>query len=291
MFLAAALISAIASTPAHIVAVDGAATISRDGRMTPATLNATFIPGDRLQTTAGRIEVIFPDATTLDVDEQSVVVLESPTVLRLIMGRLRLAVSPGADPRVAGRYRIDTERGNLTLEAGEEAFAREGETPLIAAEEPPPTVEDQPSVVQVYGGAQVITERCSLTVAPSLAEIARRQPHHGPTTRTIRMVGLENPPAVPNGPPAPPPAPVVVPHSTGAIVSAAHEPTVALARQVRPEPVPTPAYAVALPRVQTTPAQGAPSHVAPSHVAPSHVAPSSQSHPAPSQAAGAGKVK
>jgi len=292
MFLAAALIAAIASVPTHIVVVDGAATIARDGRIMPATHNAIIIPGDRLQTTAGRVEVVFPEVTTLDVDEQSAVDLESPTVLRLIMGRLRLAVSPDADPRVAGRYRIDTERGNLTLEAGEEAFAREGETPLIAAEAPSPAVEDQPSVVQVYGGAQVIDERCSLSAAPSLAEIARRQPHRRASTRTIVMVGTEKPPAVPNRPPAPPSAPVVVPHSTGAVVATAREPAIARPQQVQPEPVPTPSYVVALPRTShPAPSQPAASHAAPSHDAPdrAHVAPS---HPAPdrSQAAGASKM-
>jgi len=261
MCLAAALISAIVFSSAHIAMVDGAATIARDGRVMPATVDAPFVPGDRLQTTAGRVEVIFPDGTLLDVDEQSVVDLESPTVLHVIMGRVHLIVSPDADPASAGRYRI--------------------------IEDQPPVVDDQPTVVQVYGGAQVISERCSLvTAAPSLAEIARRQPHRRASTRTIVMTGsAERPPAVPTRAPRPP-VPVAAPHSTGAIVTTFRAQAVATPQQVQPDAVPTPSYVVALPRVKVAPPHDAPSHTAPSHPAP-QAAPSQAATPA---VAGASKM-
>ena len=251
MFLAAALVSAIVSSPAHIAVVDGAATIARDGRLMPATADAPFVSGDRLRTTAGRVEVTFPDGTTLDVDEQSAVDLESPTVLRLITGRVHLIVARAEGPEPGGRYRIDPDRGTLTLEAGEETFARAGEAPVIA-------VEEQPPLVQVYGGSQVINERCSLVAAPSLAEIARRQPHRRASTRTIVMTApAERPPAVPTRPLTPPSAPVVVPHATDGVV-VARAPTVARPQPVQPEPVPTPSYVAAPPRAKMAPTHAAP---------------------------------
>jgi uncharacterized cupin superfamily protein len=356
MFRAAVLIAAIGATsasaaigqafpstpPARIAVVDRGATIARDGRLMPAAADAPFVPGDRLRTTAGRVEVSFPDGTTLDVDEQSTVDLQSPTLLRLTAGRVLLTVWGADDPASAVRYQIDTqtasiwtatageyrvsaitgqveldvlrgsamldtERGAMPLHAGEKAFARAGEPPSFplpfnsaqadafdrwamdqeAARTSAVAVEDQPPVVQVYGGAQVINERCSLVSAPSLAAIAGRRPHRPASTPTIVMTApMARPSAEPARAVTPPTAPVVVSHSTGAIAAFPRAP--ATARPQQPEPVPTPPYVVALPRVKMTPDAAAPpppSHVAPSHAAPSPNAPSpnAPSHDAPSR--------
>lgn len=329
----------ISTTPARIAAVDGAATIARDGRLLPAAVDAAFVPGDRLRTEAGRVEVIFPDGTTLDVDEQSEVDLQSPTLLRLTAGRVLLTVWGADDPASAVRYQIDTpvasawtgtageyrvsaiagqlelavlrgaamldtDRGAMPLHAGEKAFARAGEPPSFplpfnsaqadafdrwamdqeAASTSAIAVEDQAPVVQVYGGGQVINERCSLVAGPSLGAIAGRRPHRRESTPTFVMTApVARPASVPARPVTPPPAPVVVPHSTGAIVAVPRAPAIAPPQQVQPEPVPTPSYVVALPRAKMAP-ESAPTHDAPSHVAPpAHVAPAhdAPSHPAP----------
>ena len=42
----------VQAAPAYIAAVDGAAEVERDGTLEPATINAPFVPGDRLRTMA-----------------------------------------------------------------------------------------------------------------------------------------------------------------------------------------------------------------------------------------------
>src|SRR6266481_3019798 len=59
--------------PPYIALVDGAATVERDGQSQPAVANVPFVPGDRLRTTTGRVELLFPDGTALDVDRSSAV--------------------------------------------------------------------------------------------------------------------------------------------------------------------------------------------------------------------------
>jgi hypothetical protein len=110
--------------------------------------------------------VLFPDGTALDVDEHSVVDLQSPTLIRLTAGRVILTVWGASDPASAVRYQIDTpaasactggageyrvsvlagrtetelvvlrgaavldtERGSMPVHAGERAFVRNNDAP------------------------------------------------------------------------------------------------------------------------------------------------------------------
>ena len=101
--------SVIAATvPAHIAVVDGGATVERDGLVQPAASNAPFVPGDRLRTSRGRVELLFPDGSALDVDEESTVDLQGPALIRLSSGRLILTVTGANDPAAATPYQIDT---------------------------------------------------------------------------------------------------------------------------------------------------------------------------------------
>jgi hypothetical protein len=98
-----------AAAPAHVSLVDGAATVERDGQSQPATVNAPFVPGDRLRTTTGRAELIFADGSVLDVDQYSAVDLQAPALIRLASGRVMLFVSgAGNQASSAARYQIDT---------------------------------------------------------------------------------------------------------------------------------------------------------------------------------------
>ena len=78
-----------APPPAYIAWIDGSATLERDGVEETATANAPFVSGDRLRTTRGRADILFPDGTALDVDESSEIDLVSPSLLRLIRYRPR----------------------------------------------------------------------------------------------------------------------------------------------------------------------------------------------------------
>jgi FecR protein len=154
--------------PPHISVVEGSAMVERDGTSEPATANAPIVSGDRLRTDAGRVEVLFPDGTALDVDQYSVVDVQGPALIRLGAGRILLVVAGVRDPAAATRYQIDTpaasarthgpgeyrvavlsdaetelavrrgsasletEAGSLPIGAGERTIARDGEAPGYA---------------------------------------------------------------------------------------------------------------------------------------------------------------
>ena len=102
--------------PAHISYVDGAATMERDGETEAIAVNTPVVAGDRLRTNAGRIEVLFPDGSALDVDEYSSVDILSPTLVRLVAGRAMLAVFGANTPAAAVRYRVDTPVASVRIE-------------------------------------------------------------------------------------------------------------------------------------------------------------------------------
>src|SRR6476646_10623127 len=74
--------------PAYLTVVTGEATLERAGESEPATANMPFVPGDRLRTGAGRVEIAFPDGTAIEVGEDSEVEAISPTRVRLIAGTM-----------------------------------------------------------------------------------------------------------------------------------------------------------------------------------------------------------
>jgi hypothetical protein len=112
------------SAPAHIASIDGDATLARDGRAEAATTGVPLVSGDRLRTGRGRVEVIFGDGSVLDVDHFTSIDLLSDNLVRLLEGRVRLAV--GGNDRLS--YRIDTPSGAVRIEVpGEYRVALIGE--------------------------------------------------------------------------------------------------------------------------------------------------------------------
>jgi Family of unknown function (DUF6600)/FecR protein len=94
--------------PAHLEYVDGAATLEREGQAETAAPGTPFVPGDRLQTTRGRVEVLFPDGSALAVDEFTTIELQDRALIRMAAGRVQLTVAGVNDPANASRYQIDT---------------------------------------------------------------------------------------------------------------------------------------------------------------------------------------
>jgi len=74
--------------PAYIAFVEGAATLEREGEVTPAVLNMPLLPGDRVRTGAGRVEIRFPDGTGIEVGEDSWIELVTETRVRLLGGTI-----------------------------------------------------------------------------------------------------------------------------------------------------------------------------------------------------------
>lgn len=101
--------------PPHIAVVDGAATLDREGQTQPATPGMPFVPGDRLHTERGRVEILFPDGSVLDVDEVSSVDLQDAGLLRMISGRVLMSVAR-ARGASASRYQIDTPSASASID-------------------------------------------------------------------------------------------------------------------------------------------------------------------------------
>src|SRR5438094_3064687 len=149
--------------PAHIGLVDGAATVERDGQSRVAIPNVPFVPGDRLRTTTGRVEVLFPDGTALDVDQDSGVDLQSPTLLRLLSGRLILVVAGASDPAAAMSYQIDTPAASARTDGAGEY--------RVAALNGRSGIETELAVLR--GSASLATERGSMPVRAGERTVAR----------------------------------------------------------------------------------------------------------------------
>jgi FecR protein len=154
--------------PAHVSFVDGAAVIERDGQADTAPANMPLLAGDRIRTQAGRVEILFADGSTLHVDNFTTVDFQSDELVRVLDGRVRLAIAgrprevgyridgPNAWAQISqpGEYRFAITRndrgievelavlrgaaelvnddGRTPLRAGERAFARAGTAPSYA---------------------------------------------------------------------------------------------------------------------------------------------------------------
>ncbi len=154
--------------PAHISLVDGVAILERDGVVDDNPANMPLLAGDRIRTRSGRVEILFADGSTLHLDHNTAVDLQSDDLLRLIEGRIRISIpgparqvsyridGPGGwaqifepgDYRVAimhsagnselelavirGRAELANESGQTALRAGERAFVRAGAAPSYA---------------------------------------------------------------------------------------------------------------------------------------------------------------
>src|SRR5262245_28796041 len=98
ILLGVCLCGAIASTalaqeptappPAYLAVVEGNATLLREGEAVAAEPNMPFVQGDRLRTADGRVQIVFPDGTAIEVAENSEVECISPSRVRLLAGTM-----------------------------------------------------------------------------------------------------------------------------------------------------------------------------------------------------------
>jgi len=89
--------------PAYISALDGPATIEREGALQPAALNLPVVAGDRVRTTTGRVEIRFPDGSGIEIGEYSEIEMETATRVRLLAGTMD-RLDPEPAPSVASGY-------------------------------------------------------------------------------------------------------------------------------------------------------------------------------------------
>jgi hypothetical protein len=145
---------ATVAPPAHIAYLDGAVMLERDGTVETASVNAPVVPGDRLRTAAGRVDVLFPDGTTLDLDETSSTDMLSPTVVRLTSGRAMVFATGTSNPSPPVRYQIDTTAASARMDGpGEYRVA------VFAGRDAPET-----ELAVLRGLATLATDRGTVTV-------------------------------------------------------------------------------------------------------------------------------
>ncbi len=107
--------------PPYVAVLDGQASLIHGDQSDNIFVNAPLVAGDRLETASGRVDILFPDGTTLDLDESSRLDIESPTLFRLMAGQLLLTVGgvPGAARGVP--YQVDTPQASIAT-AGPGAY-------------------------------------------------------------------------------------------------------------------------------------------------------------------------
>ncbi len=144
--------------PAHISVVDGTALIEREGRADPAVVNVPVVDGDRLRTESGRLEVVMPDGSTLQIDESSSVDLLASDLLRLNDGRLFLIVAGADDPARAVHYQVDAPAASVQVNLpGEYRISLQG---------------DEIALEVVYGDATFATDTGSVQVRAGERSVA-----------------------------------------------------------------------------------------------------------------------
>jgi hypothetical protein len=104
--------SVAADPPAHVSFVDGTAVLERDGQRESSPANMPLLAGDRVRTQNGRVEILFADNSTLHLDTDTMIDFESDDLVRLLAGRIRLAI-PGPDRQVS--YRIDAPAASAVI--------------------------------------------------------------------------------------------------------------------------------------------------------------------------------
>jgi hypothetical protein len=103
------------ATPAHVSAVQGVATIERNGQADAVAENLPLLEGDRLRTDTGRLEILLPDGSDLALDRRATLDLLSGGIIRLLSGRLVFLVSRPREGEARYDYQVHVPAGVVRL--------------------------------------------------------------------------------------------------------------------------------------------------------------------------------
>ncbi len=112
---AAQAVSPDYATPAHVSAVQGTATIERNGQADALMENLPLLEGDRLRTDAGRLEVLLPDGSVLALDQFSTLDLLAGGLVRLSGGRMVFVVARPLEGEARRDYQVHVPAGIVRL--------------------------------------------------------------------------------------------------------------------------------------------------------------------------------
>ncbi|MBI4476540.1 MAG: FecR domain-containing protein [Acidobacteria bacterium] len=102
-------------TPAHVSLVDGAAVLEREGRSEELHAGVSLLQGDRVKTSVGRVEILFPDGSALYLDEYTQIDFLSDALARVLSGRIAVVLAGATDTRRDVRYQVDTPGGVVRM--------------------------------------------------------------------------------------------------------------------------------------------------------------------------------
>lgn len=108
------------ATPAHISVVQGTAVLERNGLGEAAVENMPLLEGDRLRTETGRLEVLLPDGSVLDLDRNTTLDLLGGGLMRLLGGRIGFIVSSQLEGEARRDYQVDAPAGMIRFIASGE---------------------------------------------------------------------------------------------------------------------------------------------------------------------------
>jgi hypothetical protein len=95
--------------PAHVSYVEGTAMVGHDGEWEAAMINLPLVEGDRVRTTAGRVQVAFPDGTNIDLDPYSEIVFVTASRIRVSAGSIERQEADEADADAASAAYLPQE--------------------------------------------------------------------------------------------------------------------------------------------------------------------------------------
>ena len=158
-FIAPAAAQDISVPPAHVSRVSGDVVLEHGGQVEPSPLNMPVLPGDRLRTNDGRMEVILADGGTLALDGGTALDFQSSDLVRLRDGRVRLTIPA---PMQSASFRVDSPSGSVRIgEAGEYRISMLHGTSASGG-----APETQVELAVVYGAADLFTDDGSTRVRP-----------------------------------------------------------------------------------------------------------------------------
>jgi hypothetical protein len=164
-----------APPPLYIAAIEGEATLTRNGQIDLVTATQLLLEGDRVRTGSGRLELRDDRGFVLFIGDETVVDLAAPGSLRVLGGHVRAALRQAPGETESPAWRIDSPNASVSL-------VEDGEYRLDVAVG---TGGDETWLTAFEGRAVLETDRGSHTVNAGERALARgvSAPASVPTAR------------------------------------------------------------------------------------------------------------
>ncbi len=162
---------------AHVSRLDGSASLERDGQGEVAHAGMPLMLGDRLRTASGRAEILFTDGSALHLDEDTTADILAADLVRLLSGRIYLYVAGARDPSRAVPYQFDAPAGSVrTSGPGQYRVTATDQQIDLAVVSGEATLATDRGAVSVRAGEQASAQAGYAPGAPAYFNSARWDP-------------------------------------------------------------------------------------------------------------------